>query len=537
MSKKSYSFNEYFNMHRKENKAQVANTKDIINRNDNTNRLISMRQKFVNTKEKLGKYYKLKSEIGKLTDIWKEIMAQTGTYNEQFLTFTLSHIKKEISFGWSCRIYVPYGLSFNILEKIKPIIENNLSCIFFYQEKKCQNFVMAKFVTEGFRNTEFTIPKINPFQVYIGNEIDSVPAIVDLRKFPHIMISGANGSGKSRLLDCMITTSICNCNDRELHINLVQLAKNDLVIYEDAIQCKSFCDDLKKTNMMLEKIISIMDERSQLIRPLRKKGLGSDISDYNRLNFNNRMAVEMIIIDEYASITDTSNNDKQTKQLKQQIIGKIERIAQYGRALGCFLCVCLQRPTAQMLSPFVKSQSNLKISGKQNNQKSSEVAMDDPYVALNLEERVFVYKTFDYNYIKTPYIDDKIILNSIKPCLIPNHKTLFDTVQEQKIISSPHINKEIINSVKNNDCGTSILPIQIKNKVKSKVNKDIALTFDKVDPIKLSIDREQLMKNISKIPNFVPYNPNNSTKVIDHTKIDLSKSQKPIKKKEKDSDL
>ena len=147
MSKKSYSFNEYFNMHRKENKAQVANTKDIINRNDNTNRLISMRQKFVNTKEKLCKYYKLKSEIGKLTDIWKEIMAQTGTYNEQFLTFTLSHIKKEISFGWSCRIYVPYGLSFNILEKIKPIIENNLSCIFFYQSEVNQPFML------GGRNT------------------------------------------------------------------------------------------------------------------------------------------------------------------------------------------------------------------------------------------------------------------------------------------------------------------------------------------------------------------------------------------------
>ena len=545
MFKKTYTFNEFFNeCKKKENKInQVKNSKQLVIKNNSIqNNQLSLKDKIKNTEIKIKQYSELKNEIGKLVNGWKEIMAQTNTYNQQYLTFTLGHIKKE-SYGFSCRIYVPYGLSFNELENLKPIIEDNLSCMFFYKQKKCQNFIMAKFVMEGFKNTLFQIPKQNPFEVYIGNGVDGSSILIDLRKFPHIMLSGANGSGKSRLLDCILTSLICNCNEKELELYLVQLAKDDFIIYEDAIQCKAFCDDLSKTNNMLEYIMNLMNDRMKLIKPLRKHGKGNNISDYNKLNPNKKMPVVMVMFDEYASITDTSNNSKKVKLLKQQIVGKVERIAQFGRALGVFLTVCLQRPTAQMLSPFVKSQSNLRISGKQNNQKSSEVAMDDSNAALNLDQRTFVYKTLDYDYIKTPYINDKIILENIKPSLQPNHKTIFDRPKEllkkeNNISKNSNKVKQVGNGVIEVNPSKIKLPkgkektavAKDKEKIIHKDTKEVQLNFDKVDPNIIQKKDEKTKINISKIPNFVPYNPNENLKVIDETKLDLTKTQKPVKK-------
>jgi hypothetical protein len=233
----------------------------------------------------------------------------------------------------------------------------------------------------------------------------------------------------------------------------------------------------------------------------------------------------------------------------------IEEIARIGRALGIFLGVCLQRPTAQMLSPTVKSQTNLKISFAQNNIKSSEVATDDPHIAIGLDGRVAVYscRARGFDFVKTPYIDDSIVEKYVKCKSQRGHRNLFtdlaklkkENITEAKVKNIDNNEEDII--IEKTDKGTAPLPNKTKKKIINKqedsntdkipeieivLNNKIPngnIAFNKVDPIKIVENQEVLIENIKNIPNFVPYEPIKNEIVIDRTKIGLLKTQKPIK--------
>lgn len=509
-------------------------------------------EKSLTFKEKINKFkenHQLRIDIFKLTNQWKEIMAQTNTYNQEYLTFTLSHIQKE-NYGYKCRIYAPYGLSFDELEKLKPIIEDNLSCIFLYNKKKMHNFVTTTIVLEGFGGNDiiYTPPKISPYEVYLGKAIDSNDVVISSKEVSHFLLSGSNGSGKSRMLDCMLTTLIYNCNEQQIELYLVQISKNDLIIYEDAIQCRAFCENLDQAEIMLNHIIEKMKERDNLIKPMRKDFKGSNITDYNKLHPQNKLSICWIIFDEMASLMNKSGNTEVVKKQKDRIIAMVEEIARVGRALGIFLGCCLQRPKADSLSPDVKAQANLRISFAQNNEKSSEIAMDDGKVAVGLDERVAVYscRATGYDFVKTPYIDDDIIAQYVKPKCKRGHRTLFDDLkklEKNNIDTNIKTPQSPSNTTSNQpqektipkDKGTAPLPQKIKQNLKPQTKVTIAPSFDNVDPNIINQKQEQIKTNISKIPDFVPYIPEGkikTIKIIDQTKIGLNPSQKPIKKED-----
>jgi len=489
---------------------------------------VNVINKMVTVKNTMKQNLKDSKEINEFVKSWQEVMYQTGTLNKDNKTFGFMTLKKEL-YGYETVVVAPNGLSFEVLDKLKTTIENNMGCMFLVTKVKGSKTVKAKFIFDGFKNINFIPPKVTSYEVYIGNSVDGKPQIIDMRDYPHILLSGTNGSGKSRLLDCLLTTLICSCDTKEMLLYLVQLAKNDLVIYEDCIHCQAFCDNLIKADTMLTHVLKTMDDISSLIRPLRKAGKGSDVHDYNRLNPNNKIPTRYVVFDEYASITDMSNDCKETKALKQQIIGKVERIAQFGRALGVYQIVALQRAVATMLSPFVKSQSNLRISGKQTNQKSSEVAMDDSQVALDLDRRIFVYKTFDFDYVKTPTINDKIILQNIKPFLNPKHNNLFSNLEKLKKDFRTPEHKP----VKTKEKGIGIVELPKKKEVKE-VEKpkfvSLPIKFDNVDPAKITEKQKTLEENIANIPNYVPYNPPIETpKILDRSKFEVIKTAKSPK--------
>lgn len=516
--------------------------------------------------DKIKEDIALSQDLNRFINEWKDIMYELGLHTETYNTYTLLNIEKK-PYGYCCNIYATKGLNLDDLEKAKSYIETGIGCIFLFYVKKGKKTAEAKFITEGFGGDKikFIPPKTTQFELYLGNSVDGTPVIISAKEVSHFLLSGSNGSGKSRMLDCMITTLIHNCNELQLELYLAQIAKNDLVIYEDAKCCRAFCETLDEVEIMLSHIIKKMEERSKLIKPMRKDFKGSDISDYNKLHPSSPLSVCWVIFDEIASIMDKTGDEKDITKLKSKITKMIEEIARVGRALGIFLGVCIQRPTAQMLSPTVKSQTNLKISFSQNNIKSSEVATDDPNIAIGLDERVAVYscRAKGFDFVKTPFINDSIIAEYVKPKSQRGHRDLFSDLE--KLNKKPQPPKLIPNSTnmreetvsKPTDKGTAPLPSQIKE-IKKEENisqeqnnkKDEAtmtpkinttklnvktpngiMDFSAIDNTKTTID-EKIKENINNIPNYVPYEPINTKIVIDQTNLSLFKTQKPIKNKE-----
>jgi S-DNA-T family DNA segregation ATPase FtsK/SpoIIIE len=190
------------------------------------------------------------------------------------------------------------------------------------------------------------------------------------------------------------------------------------------------------------------------------------------------------------------DKDGEKKKIKDKIVFYAEEIARYGGSLGLCLINSLQRPTRDNMSPLIKSQCTTVISFRQNNSKSSEVAVDDPSLALGLEQREFVYRlaSKDIEYGIVPWVKDIELEKIIKPFKKP-HRTLFDDLEKLSKRNGVKKNRESIVEV-----GTHI-----------------------------KTEKEILEENKAKNPNWVEYeNPTGMT-IIDKTKLP-SKTDKPIKK-------
>lgn len=377
-----------------------------------------------------------KTKTLKLIEDWKDIMYETKTYTTDNKIFTFTKIVCE-DFGFQARLHCPKGLSFKSLETIQDKIEDGLHCIFIYNKERLDLSMDIRIVTKITKDIKFKPPMTKPWEIYIGNRFDGSPIIVDLNQFCQVLLSGTTGGGKSKLLDCVMATQIYNHVPEDLWIFLIQLDKCDLLLYKDAITCKGFAKDIENAIVILEYLEIENKRRSDLVATVKQKGLGSNITDYNRLRKKNKQPTIWLVLDEMASMSEESSDSSDVKEKKKRANSLLRHVAQYGRSNNIFLVSCIQRPTADLISPFIKSMSNLKISFRQSNQKSSEVAMDDSSVALDLPMRVAVYKTLSYDFLQTPFIDDPMIMGFIESKLNPNHSNIFSEAERHKKNNPP----------------------------------------------------------------------------------------------------
>lgn len=447
--------------------------------------VMNLKLKWENLKTSLDQH----NRISKLERAWIKILANAGIHNKEKDTFSLTDIEP-VSYGYNAKVLIPYGLTFEGLEGAMDLIQDSLPCILMLTKKKNENFAYARIIQTPAKVGKFSPPKVKPYEVFLGIGFDGEPIVIDMNELPHLFICGSTGSGKSKLVDHILTSLIYNSSVFELELYLVQIAKEDLYIYEDMDQVRCFATSIEKTYLMLKHISNKMHERSKLIIPLKKKGIAGKITEYNKRNPANIMSTVYVVIDEFSSLMVKMSDGKQVKEWKRSIMDCLEEIAQIGRSVGVFLILSLQRPTADKMPPFVKAMCNVKISFRQTNKKSSEVALDDDS-ALNLEPRMAIMDIGERTYLKTLEITDKAIINYLKPHIKPHHRTLiFDEESKSKEKNTP------------------------KSKGK------IPIVFDKVSPTKEVA--------VSNIPNFVPYEETKAVNVIDMTRIP-TKTEKPHK--------
>lgn len=437
-------------------------------------------------------------KIVKFEKKWISLMANLGLYNKLKQTYSLN--KTEItSYGYKSLILIVDGLSLSKLESNREFIQDSYGCMCVFNKAKRSNLIEAEFIfTTPIKLKYLPVDKLKSWEIYLGNDYTGKPIIVDMIKWPHILVTGGTRSGKSKMTDCILTNLITNCREKDLELYLCQVAKSDLILYEDAKQTRAFADTLDKTLIVLQHIEDKMNERSEIIKPFRKKAMADNYIDYNKIRPMDKISTAYVVFDEMSSLFNTKGCCKEEKEIKEIIISKIEKIAQYGAGLGVFLICSLQRPTADNISSFIKSQCTCKISFRQNNSKSSEVAMDDANICLSLEQREFIYYTNNYNYGLVPLVDNKNIYKTIKPFLESRHRDLF---RDLEIIKNVKKSKEKVQEY---------TPTHIYNKTTEEILKE----------------------NIAQIEGYVPYSPSSNVSVIDKTKLPTV-TEKPKKGREK----
>ncbi|MBO4856773.1 MAG: DNA translocase FtsK [Bacilli bacterium] len=205
----------------------------------------------------------------------------------------------------------------------------------------------AKITSVSFKEVYESLPdaKKKPLHVAFGKNIDGRIIAADFNDFPHILVAGTTGSGKSVFTHSLICTLIMRNSPDNLRLVLIDPKKVEMSKYRDIphLLCP-IINDPNVAKLTMDKLVEEMNRRYDV---LELNGC-SDIKQYNELREENitlePMPFIVVFIDEFADIVDTC------KEVKQPVVS----IAQKARACGIHMLIATQRPSTNIIDGVIK---------------------------------------------------------------------------------------------------------------------------------------------------------------------------------------
>ena len=254
------------------------------------------------------------------------------------------------------------------------------------------------------------------FEILTGYK-DYKPNLVNMNRFPNVLIGGDTGSGKSRFLMVLLSNLIANCPDVELYF--MQIRKSDLILFKDCKQCKYIARDLTKARNLLKHINDLCIERDQIIEQYTVSDGILNIEDYNRHFKNNKMKYIYLVLEEFSFFMPNGADSKEEKQLKREILGYIRQIVNSSRSVGVFTITSLQKPTKDSIPTDIKSQLSVRVAFKLLDKENSIVILGNSS-ATKLKPLEAIIRTNNQSIVNIPLIHHKAIMRAIKEDIATN---------------------------------------------------------------------------------------------------------------------
>lgn len=254
------------------------------------------------------------------------------------------------------------------------------------------------------------------YEVLVGYK-DYKPIFVNMNSFPHLLIGGNTGTGKSRFLMMLLSNLIANCPDVDLY--LMQIRKSDLILFKDCKQCKYIARDLTKARNLLKHINDLCIERDAIIEQYTVSDGIYNIEDYNKHFKNNKMNYAYLVLEEFSFFTVNGADSKQEKKLKQEILGYIKQIVNSSRSAGVFIITSLQKPTNSSIPTDIKDQLCTRVAFKILDKEPSMVILGNA-TATKLEPLEAIIRTNGQERVNMPMIHHKAIMRAIKEDIATN---------------------------------------------------------------------------------------------------------------------
>lgn len=211
--------------------------------------------------------------------------------------------------------------------------------------------------------------------VALGKSIMGNPVWCEIDKTPHLLVAGSTGSGKSVCINSMITSLLMRTRPEEVKLVLVDPKKVELSMYNGVPHLLTpVVTDPKKANIVLQKIVKIMEDRYDLFEASKTKniaGYNAYIDKKNEIlpedEKINRLPYIVVIIDELADLMLVA-----AKEVEDSIM----RITQMARAAGIHLIVATQRPSTDVITGVVKANIPSRISFAVSSSIDSRTILD-----------------------------------------------------------------------------------------------------------------------------------------------------------------
>ena len=209
----------------------------------------------------------------------------------------------------------------------------------------------------------------------LGKSIMGEPVCCEIDKTPHLLVAGSTGSGKSVCINSMITSLLMRTKPDEVKLVLVDPKKVELSMYNGVPHLLTpVVTDPKKANIVLQKIVKMMEDRYDLFENSKTKNIAGYNAYVDKKNESleedekiDRLPYIVVIIDELADLMLVA-----AKEVEDSIM----RITQMARAAGIHLIVATQRPSTDVITGVVKANIPSRISFAVSSSIDSRTILD-----------------------------------------------------------------------------------------------------------------------------------------------------------------
>jgi S-DNA-T family DNA segregation ATPase FtsK/SpoIIIE len=180
--------------------------------------------------------------------------------------------------------------------------------------------------------------------VALGRDVAGSPIVTDLARLPHLLIAGQTGSGKSVLINAVITSLLLQATPDEVRLVLADPKRVELAGFNGIPHLVTpVVTDHDKILNALYWATGEMDRRYRLFA----RATARNIEKYNESRSGpDRIPYVVLIIDELADLMMSA---------PIQVEKAITRISQLARATGIHLVVATQRPSVDVITGLIKA--------------------------------------------------------------------------------------------------------------------------------------------------------------------------------------
>jgi S-DNA-T family DNA segregation ATPase FtsK/SpoIIIE len=205
----------------------------------------------------------------------------------------------------------------------------------------------------------------SPLRFALGKDVAGHSKCYDLASMPHLLIAGTTGSGKSVLVNAILTCLLLNNTPTDLRMILVDPKRVELTGYNGIPHL------LAPVVVEAEQVIGALQwvQRERDARYHRFSQVGTrNIADYNA-RFSPPLPYMLVLIDELADLMMLAPDETERA---------LTRLAQLARATGIHLVIATQRPSVDVVTGLIKANFPARVAFAVASGVDSRVILDQP---------------------------------------------------------------------------------------------------------------------------------------------------------------
>ena len=202
----------------------------------------------------------------------------------------------------------------------------------------------------------------------LGRDVAGKAQAVDLAKMPHLLIAGATGSGKSVMVNALITSLLCEATPDDVRMILMDLKRVELAAYNGLPHLLvPVITEPERAKAALKWAVNEMEARYRRLAGATARNIRA--FNETRVDPEDRMPYIVIIIDELADLM-----MREGKNVEDPIV----RLAQKARATGIHMVLATQRPSVNVVTGLIKANFPSRIAFAMASQIDSRTILDAP---------------------------------------------------------------------------------------------------------------------------------------------------------------